>query len=249
MSLRLMLFDLWGTLLLDDPDVTYMRDRLRTSMASGVLSSLGMAYEEARIESAFIAAGAELMNIHADGLDITAEARTILYLRHLDESIAERLDEDGWRRMHEAVLTPALQRPPSPIDGALDALAEVKSLGVSVGLISNAGATPGFVLSALMERYGMLQYFDHTVFSDEVELSKPSPAIFAHALDLFGVEPGEAAFVGDMPVLDVLGPRAAGLWSVQVGDITDDGIEPHARIATIDGLVPALSALGLLDDG
>jgi putative hydrolase of the HAD superfamily len=115
------------------------------------------------------------------------------------------------------------------------------------GLISNAGITPGFVLRRIMDGHGLLEHIDHAVFSDEVELSKPSAAIFERALDAFGVEPAEAAFVGDQPVLDVLGPLNAGLWSIQIGALSEDGIEPHARIASHGELLPALRGLGLLD--
>ena len=171
----------------------------------------------------------------------------MLYLRHLDPTLADRLDDEGWRRMHKAILTPALSAPPGAMRGARDVLIDVKAVGLPIGLISNAGVTPGVVLRRIMDDHGLLEHFAHTIFSDEVELAKPSPAIFEQALDAFGVEPGEAAFVGDQPVLDVLGPRNAGIWSIQIVDLSEDGIEPHARIASLDALVPALRGLGLLD--
>ncbi len=132
--------------------------------------------------------------------------------------------------------------------GGVEVLREVKALGLPVGLVSNAGTTPGFVLREIMDGYGLLEHFDDTVFSDEVELSKPAAAIFERALEPFGVAPDEAVFVGDQPVLDVLGPQNAGLWTVQLGDIAEDGIEPHARIARLDELVPALRKLGLIEE-
>jgi putative hydrolase of the HAD superfamily len=204
-----------------------------------------MAYEIAGIAAAFEVAATEHEKIHAAGLDLTAEGRTVLYLRHLDPEIGERLDEAGWKSMHEAVLTPALHVRPAMIAEAPDALAAIKGLGLPIGLISNAGTTPGFVLREILDGFGLLSHFDSTVFSDEVELAKPAAAIFERALDEFGVAPEEAAFVGDQPILDVLGPRAAGLWSIQVGALEEDGIEPHARISELSELVQALRELGL----
>ena len=101
--------------------------------------------------------------------------------------------------------------------GVVEGLDALKALGLPIGLISNAGLTPGVVLRRIMDTHGLLEHFDHTIFSDEVELAKPSEAIFTHALEAFGVEPAEAAFLGDQPVLDVLGPRNAGIWSIQIG--------------------------------
>jgi putative hydrolase of the HAD superfamily len=249
MPIRAMLFDLWGTLFVDDANgVATMerRNAARVRMAGDALTALGFRYDAERIDTAFRAAGEAHGLVHAEGLDLSAEGRTVLYLRHLDPALADQLDEDGWRRMHEAILTPALSAPPGMMPGAVEVLSEVKSLGLPIGLVSNAGATPGFVLRRIMDGHGLLGHFDHTTFSDEVELAKPSPGIFEDALDALGVEPAEAAFLGDQPILDVLGPRNAGIWSIQIGSRTEDGIEPHARIATLPELVPALRGLGLV---
>jgi putative hydrolase of the HAD superfamily len=247
--IKVMLFDLWGTLFVDDGvDAKTMQRRsmLRVRMASDVLRDLGFAYDDETIAAAFRAAGDEHSRIHAEGLDLSTDGRTVLYLRHLDPALADQLDDEGWRRLHEAILTPALSAPPGAMRGARDVLLDVKAIGLPIGLISNAGVTPGVVLRRIMDDHGLLEHFDHTIFSDEVELAKPSQAIFDHALDAFGVEPEEAVFLGDQPVLDVLGPRNAGIWSIQIGDLSEDGIEPHARIASLGELVPALRELGLL---
>ncbi|MEX2225677.1 MAG: HAD family hydrolase [Dehalococcoidia bacterium] len=250
MQIRVMLFDLWGTLFIDDSAAVSTMERrnaARVRMAAEALAALGFEYDASRIDLAFRAAAEEHAHIHAEGLDLSAEGRTVLYLRHLDPRLAGALDDEGWRRMHEAILTPALLAPPAVMPGAVETLLQVRALGLPLGLISNAGATPGFVLRRIMDDHGLLEHFDHTVFSDEVEVAKPSPAIFEHALDAFDVEPREAAFIGDQPVLDVLGPRNAGIWSIQIGDRSEDGIEPHARISVLSELVPAMRTLGLLD--
>jgi FMN phosphatase YigB (HAD superfamily) len=119
----------------------------------------------------------------------------------------------------------------------------VKARGLPVGPVSNAGTTPGFVLREVLAHHGMWPHFDDAVFSDEVELAKPAAAIFERALDAFGVAPDEAAFVGDQPILDVLGPMAAGLWSIQVGDLREDGIVPHVRIDSVAAVLEGLREL------
>lgn len=249
MVLRLVLFDLWGTLIeLEGPGEDKGRSELRVATAQEALAGAGHVFEADTIRAAFVAAEAELASIHDKGLDISAQARTVLYMRHLDQDLGARLGDVTWERLHRVLLTVALDARPSPMPGGVEVLREVKALGLPIGLVSNAGATPGFVLSQIMDGYGLLEHFDDTVFSDEVELSKPSPAIFERALEPFGVAPAEAVFIGDQPVLDVHGPRAAGLWTVQLGDLSQDGIAPHARIAALSELVPALWALGLLDE-
>jgi putative hydrolase of the HAD superfamily len=220
---------------------------MRVAITQETLATAGHAYSVDVIEAAFARANDELSSIHARGLDITAQGRTVLHMRHLDESLGDRLEEATWEQLHRIVLTAARLAPPPPMPGGLDALRAVRELRLPIGLVSNAGATPGYVLREILDGYGLLEHFDDMVFSDEVELSKPSPAIFERALAPFGVAPDEAVFVGDQPILDVQGPRDAGLWTVQLGDLTHDGIEPHARIAHLGELVPAFRVLGLID--
>lgn len=243
MPIRLVLFDLWGTLILDDPMISARRSELRIEMARDGLSSVGLDYAPQTIADAFSRADHEHGRIHADGLDLTAESRTILYLRHLDEHLPDRLDDPAWTIMHRAILTPALTARPPMIEGAQSALAAVRAAGFPTGLVSNAGITPGFVLREILSGYGLLQLLDDTVFSDEVELAKPNAAIFARALEAFDIAPQETVFIGDQPVLDVLGPMASGLWSIQVGDLTEEGIEPHMRVASVADVLPAIEKL------
>ena len=118
------------------------------------------------------------------------------------------------------------------LPGAVEMLAALKALDLRIGLISNAGITPGVVLARLLDDMGMGAHFDLTVFSDEVELSKPAAAIFQHALDEMGLAPEEAVFVGDQPVLDVL--RRAPRRHVDGADRRHRmhrRSEPHARIS------------------
>jgi HAD superfamily hydrolase (TIGR01509 family) len=243
-----MLFDLWGTLIQHEgPGEDRGRGNLRAQRAAAVLAENGLLYDNQAIAEALRCAWDELSGIHADGRDISAQGRTVLFVRHLDSGLAEKLDDRAWHRLHDAVLTAALHARPDAMPGGVESLRDVKALGIPACLISNAGATPGYVLREVMDGHGLLEHFDHTIFSDEVELSKPATAIFEHALDVFGILPDETAFVGDQPVLDVLGPQSAGIRAIQLGDLREDGIVPDARIASLDELIPALRKLGMIE--
>src|SRR5207248_9104590 len=70
----------------------------------------------------------------------------------------------------------------------------------------------GRVLRRVLERHGLLGWFDATVFSNEYGRVKPDPSIFHHTLGLLGgVEPARAAHVGDLEELDVDGAHNAGM--------------------------------------
>ena len=55
--------------------------------------------------------------------------------------------------------------------------------------------------------------------SGAVGVSKPDPRIFQIALDAIGVAAADAWYVGDMPGIDVVGARAAGLLADRDGSV------------------------------
>jgi putative hydrolase of the HAD superfamily len=101
-------------------------------------------------------------------------------------------------------------------DGALATLEALSGDGYTLALVSNIMRTPGATLRQVLDRFRLLGYFRHTTFSDEVRIRKPDPEIFALTLRAVGGDPAAAVHVGDDPVLDVRGARAAGMRVVQV---------------------------------
>jgi putative hydrolase of the HAD superfamily len=94
-----------------------------------------------------------------------------------------------------------------PCAGAVAALAELRSRGVKLALVSNYDAR----LHRVVEELGLRRFFDAVLVSSEVGWAKPSPRIYAAALAALGVGPQEALMVGDRPREDVEGAQAAGL--------------------------------------
>ena len=124
-------------------------------------------------------------------------------------------------------------------------LEAMRARGLKVGLISNTMVS-GRVHQEDMRRFGLLEHFDHTIFSGDVGLWKPDRRIFELSLEALGVAPDEAFFVGDRIVDDVGGAQGAGLRAVlrrseradvDYGDPRAASIRPDAQIATIGELV------------
>lgn len=125
------------------------------------------------------------------------------------------------------------------------ALRELKRRGFALGIISNAD---GRVESSFAQA-GLTEHFDFFIDSFRVGVEKPDPAIFQFALEQAGVAPHEAAHVGDLYAVDVIGARRAGLLPI----LYDPGeINPGAdclRIRQLDELLtlfPAPSSGGLV---
>lgn len=77
-----------------------------------------------------------------------------------------------------------------------------------LGLITNG---PAFSQRPKISHFGLEQFMDVVVVSEEVGMAKPDPAIFWLALRQLGVGPEEAVYVGDSLEHDLRGAAAAGL--------------------------------------
>lgn len=92
--------------------------------------------------------------------------------------------------------------------GTLEALEALRARGVRVALLSNL-ASP---YREPIRRLGLEARVDVAVYSCDVGLAKPDPAIFRLALERLGVaDPARAVMVGDRQDLDAQGAEAAGL--------------------------------------
>jgi putative hydrolase of the HAD superfamily len=112
------------------------------------------------------------------------------------------------------------------VDGVDEALAALSGRGIRLGIICDVGFTASPALIAQLRRHGVVKYFDHWSFSDEVGVYKPDPRIFSHALDGLGApDPARCVHVGDRKRTDVAGARAAGMRAVRITTAYQDSDE------------------------
>jgi putative hydrolase of the HAD superfamily len=94
--------------------------------------------------------------------------------------------------------------------GAADALKLARASGLQTAVISNSNGT----VADILEHLGLARDLDFIIDSSRVGVEKPDPRIFRLALTRANVRPDEAAYIGDLYSIDVLGSRAAGLHAV-----------------------------------
>lgn len=85
---------------------------------------------------------------------------------------------------------------------------ELSCRGYVLGIIANTITETE--IPDWMESDGLTEYFKAVVLSSKVRIRKPNPEIYWEAARRVGVEPAKCAYVGDNPVRDVEGCRAAG---------------------------------------
>ena len=84
-----------------------------------------------------------------------------------------------------------------------------------VGVVSNIWSKSDLYLREF-KRAGIRGLFDVVVFSSDHGPIKPTPSLFAKALEAFEVDRSEIVFVGDSLKRDIAGAKAVGLSAVWV---------------------------------
>ncbi|WP_151636572.1 HAD family hydrolase [Noviherbaspirillum aerium] len=74
-----------------------------------------------------------------------------------------------------------------------------------------------------LDAIGIAHLFDASIAAYSFGRAKPDPSIFHAACDALKIAPGEAIYVGDDPLLDVVGAQKAGLRAVW---LNRDGLGP-----------------------
>lgn len=95
-----------------------------------------------------------------------------------------------------------------PISNWIEELSEA---GHPLYLLSN---TNELHVNHFMSSYPVFKRFDGAVFSNEVGMAKPDPAIFTHAIEKFDLNPTETIYIDDLGANVDAGAKA-GLRAVQ----------------------------------
>ena len=194
------------------------------------------------------------VEVSAQEADIALAAEIAYYRAHLDEGrdreslarlrrrCAERLRAAlpaGARAIEidllEAILLDALQF--RAFDDARAALEEVRRLPARAIVVSNWDVS----LEDVLARLGLAPLLDGVLSSASAGARKPSPAIFAQALELAGTSPERAVHVGDSVEEDVRGARRAGIAPLLVRRDGRPGPPGVRTISGLDGLRRSLS--------
>jgi phosphoglycolate phosphatase len=122
----------------------------------------------------------------------------------------------------------------TPFPGVLAALERLRKGGLRLACVTNKAAA--FTLP-LLDKAGLVKFFDTTVTADQVGRRKPDPEPFLHACRVLGTGPGESVVVGDS-ANDAEAARAAGCPVLLVSYGYSEGRD--VRTLDCDGVVATL---------
>ena len=247
-SYRAVLFDLFGTVALFDPEKlpVFERDGRRSRSTLGRLREVvadvvpDLSFE--RFHAAMTEVNAELHEIRTTGMREVASAerfRRTLLRAGLSAAPETARAAEALSLAHMDLLAAAIAVPPAHAQ----LVARVRER-YRVGLVSNFDHGP--TARRVIETGGVATHFETTVISAEHGWRKPHRKIFLDALAALDVAPDVALFVGDSPHDDVAGARAAGLdvaWVNAAAAALPDGCpRPHYEVRAIPELAELLSA-------
>jgi FMN phosphatase YigB (HAD superfamily) len=195
------LLDAGGVFVLPDPDrILGAFSRAECSVPREVLAEAH--YRAAArfgihldVEACWTEAWLEYLQTYVDECGVPQDRRDEVH-RHLDNEFA---DAALWVE---------------PVPGSREGLQSLADAGVRLGIISNADGMMGPRLEQLelcQVGPGIGVEIECVVDSGNVGVMKPDPRIFQAAVDLLGLEPDQVWYVGDMPAIDVVGARRAGI--------------------------------------
>ena len=200
MPLKAVLFDAGNTVML-----------INYAVVAEAFTEEGFDVEEAGVREAEYRARVRLDPILAQRHSTEAPKIFQTYIRFVCEGLGMEwgaATERAFQQIAEYNRAHNLWNQPNPQAPAV--LERLQRRDLAVGMISNSDGT----VERMLTKEGLAPYFRFILDSHVVGVEKPDPRIFQRALELAGVEPAEAVYVGDLYSIDVVGSRAAGLDAI-----------------------------------
>ena len=183
------------------------------------------------------------------GTEVDAEANwTETWLDYLTTYVAECGVPQDWREEAHLHIDSEFADAAlwvEPVPGSREGLQALADTGVRLGIVSNAD---GLMAQRLAELEvcqvgpGIGVEVECVVDSGTVGVMKPDPRIFEAAVDLLGLEVGQVWYVGDMPAIDVVGARRAGIRPVLMDPLGLHLDADYDRVPSLAALAESIAA-------
>lgn len=132
-------------------------------------------------------------------------------VRRIAEQLALSLEPGIIETTVHDLMREAMQHA-TPVPGAIEAVREIASCGIPVGVISSAVYHP--FLEWTLQSFGIADVLAFVVTSASSGHYKSNPEIYRYAMKIVGADPSATVHVGDSPKWDVWGAQQAGMAAV-----------------------------------
>ena len=252
MTIRAIVFDLGHTLWDIRPDAEGRLERAYTDMRALLVQRLGRedVPQAAAIQEAVHAVLREASQAYFMDGDRLDQPPSHTWVDRGCRSLGLELDETLLRELTPPLFSTETGRLYCQ-EGTFEAVEELAQAGYALGCVTNTLANTA-AIREMLRIHGFEEHMDCVVVSADEGWRKPHASLFEKALRELGDAPEESVFVGDSPLHDVAGAKAAGMWAVltrqyvtrpyEASSPQADAIVSHLRelpdvIARLDALV------------
>ena len=250
---------------MDMPESDAKRSEMRCQSFCNVLSDAGVDVSSRNMRRAYDLSARKFQESWNKNAEISTEYQIRIIIESACPTAVAILRDVGvMRALRKAYIDPLFHLPPPLNRDAIPTLEGLRVRVKKIGLISNTGRVPGSALRELIGRHGILQFFDATIFSDEVGYRKPDKRIFHEAAKRLNLDESNGIHIGDNPETDVWGAKRAGMRAVlfaydlpegfnkmpdstttlsRTRHIPDSDINPDGRISTLAEAIQFVDSL------
>ena len=198
-KIKLISLDIWGTLILSNPE-------FKTHQLTLFTDYLNINDSE------------KLKNI-VKQVDQIADRLSLITEKDIDfdkriQKISQKtgnksiLSEEKLHELYSKMEVIFLENLPLFIENDLpETLEEIRKKGLQICLLSNTGFIKGSTMKLALKKLGIYSLIDFSVFSNETGYAKPSPFIFRELSLKTNLEPNEILHIGDNYDADYTGAK------------------------------------------
>lgn len=229
MSIRLVSFDVWGTLVtrpaqLPELLVNYLSGlsgRDRTEVRA-LIRQAGQEFDDTAIRT-------------GEDRSSRAKLNSLKAMVGLSELPIEALEREIWS--HLELAPPVLIEPES----CIDVWNRLRERNIGITIASNSGFIDAQMMRHVLHQLGLLSDDERItcVFSDELGIAKPNPDFFAKVVGAHS--PSEALHIGDNLAADVVGARNHGMRALWYR-FAAAKLDPGSAISSISQLFEHLNS-------
>lgn len=208
--IRVITFDLWNTIF---KDKSYSNRRF--SFFTKFLDERNIRYSLERVKNIY--------ERNFTSLDYNPEDNDFHHINN-EVRISNLLNilkfkiNDSDRILIKEEMEKEMLKDPPLLKKGVKATLEALSPNYKIGLISNTGITPGYVIIEVLKNYNIYSYFQKIIFSDEIGFYKPHPSLFTIVLKEFNCKSENAIHIGDQLQTDIKGAKTVGMLTVWIND-------------------------------
>jgi putative hydrolase of the HAD superfamily len=208
-------FDLWLTLIKSNP----LFKKHRSQFFFQHFNHLGITLEEVEHIFRKVDIMANTIN-ERTGKNIDADEMYLMVISWMNNNQIDLydIDVDTLYQQMENLLFEHL--PVVYCNNTATVLSYIKAQGATTNILSNTGFIKGVTLRKVLKELDLYHYFNFQIYSDEVGMSKPNPAIFKlmieQAVAFTSIDPKSIVHVGDNPKADIDGALASGINGILI---------------------------------